>query len=258
MTTSHPAAAGLDPLAEIAAHSAGLADAATGNLHAPVRSCPGWTVADLVWHVSKVHWFWGTIAAERLSEPPGEDRQPARPQPEQLIAAFLAGADRLVSVLGSAEQSAAVWTWAPTQRDVAFITRHQVQEAAVHHWDAEDAAGRSLSFEAPMAIDSIEEFLTFSTSTVHDHPDVARPDLGGALVLAASDGQASWTIRDGTEPGTVEFERGRTDPALPTVSASASDLLLWLYRRVELPVTATDADAAEALLSRFRNLSFTD
>ncbi len=61
MTALHPAAAGLDFTAEIALQSAALAEAAEGNLAAPVEHCPGWTVADLVRHVYEVHWFWGTI-----------------------------------------------------------------------------------------------------------------------------------------------------------------------------------------------------
>ena len=62
-----------DPLAEIAEHSAGLARAAEHNLDAPVEHCPGWTVADLVWHLTEVHWFWAKIVAELPSEPPEDE-----------------------------------------------------------------------------------------------------------------------------------------------------------------------------------------
>jgi hypothetical protein len=113
-------------LAAISVHSQGLAEAARGNLAAPVEHCPGWTVADLVWHVANVHWFWRTIAGENLPEPPEESRRPARPSEGLLSDHLLAGAEQLVSTLREADQSAACWTWA-TQKDVAFITRHQVQ-----------------------------------------------------------------------------------------------------------------------------------
>ena len=251
MTSLHPAAAGLDFIAEIALHSAGLADAAEGNLAAPVTSCPGWSVADLVDHVREVHWFWATIAAGRLTEPPAETSRPPRPDETELLSAFRAGARDLVQVLRAADPNDPAWTWAPGQQDVGFILRHQVQEAAVHHWDVAHAAGRSCDLGIPLSVDAIEEFLTFSVSTPEDHPERARPDLHGTLTLRASDAEAAWTITDADEPGTVRFERG-LDSESPTVTAPASDLLLWLYRRVSLP--STD----DGLVTRFQGLTFTD
>ena len=79
--TTPPTFAGFDPLAEIAEHSAGLARAAEANLDAPVEHCPGWTVADLVWHLSDVHWFWAKIVAELPSERPEDLQRPERAAP---------------------------------------------------------------------------------------------------------------------------------------------------------------------------------
>jgi uncharacterized protein (TIGR03083 family) len=263
--TTHPLtpphAAGFDPLAEIAGHSAGLARAAEANLDAPVEHCPGWTVADLVWHVSEVHWFWAKMVAELLPAPPEDEQGPDRPPPDQLISRFTAGAEHLVRVLAAADPAAHCWTWAPTQQNAGFVLRHQVQEAAVHHWDAEHAAGRQLALGTAMSVDAIDEFLTFSLCTVHDQPEVPRPSLDGALVLSAADAGLEWTVVDDSAPGTVRFSAGAADPGLPRVTGSASDLLLWLYGRAALPVTAgrpADQQAAELLVSRFRALAFTD
>lgn len=249
-----------DPLAEIAEHSAGLARAAERNLDAPVEHCPGWTVADLVWHVTEVHWFWARMVAGLLSAPPEDEEGPDRPEPDQLISGFTAGAEHLVRVLADADPAAACWTWAPTQQNTGFVRRHQVQEAAVHHWDAEHAAGRDLALGTAMSVDAIDEFLTFSVRTVHDPAENPRPNLDGALVLAASDAGIEWTVTDDNQPGTVTFSTGSAQPGLARVTGSASDLLLWLYGRVPLPVTAGSAGqpAAEQLVSRFRALSYTD
>jgi uncharacterized protein (TIGR03083 family) len=252
--------AGFDALAEIAEHSAGLARAAENNLDAPVEHCPGWTVADLVWHVTEVHWFWAAVVAGLLPAPPDDSSGPQRPAPEQLISRFSAGAEHLVRVLAAADPTAACWTWA-TQQDVAFVLRHQVQEAAVHRWDAEHAAGRDVDLGTALAVDAIDEFLTFSVSTVDGyHPEVPQPNLDGALVLSASDAGVAWTITDDTLPGTVKASAGTAEPGLPTITATASDLLLWLYGRVPLQVTAGSAgqQAAEELVSRFRADAFTD
>lgn len=256
-----PPATGFDPLAEIAEHSAALARAAEPNLGAPVQHCPGWTVADLVWHLREVHWFWAKIVAELPSDPPADEEGPTRPPPDRLVAEFRTGAEHLVRVLAAADPAARCWTWAPTQQNTGFVLRHQVQEAAVHRWDAEHAAGRDVTLGSAMSVDAIDEFLTFSMATVTDPASTPRPNLAGALVLAASDAGTAWTVSDDTLPGTVRFTAGPADPGLPRVSATASDLLLWLYGRVPLPVSAGaagDQQAAEQLLARFRALAFTD
>jgi hypothetical protein len=97
--------------------------------------------------------------------------------------------------------------------------------------------------------------------TVDDPPETALPRLDGTLVLAASDAGLAWTLTDDSVPGTVRFSTAPASPGLPRVTGTASELLLWLYGRVPLPVTAGssgDQQAAEALMSRFRALAFTD
>lgn len=266
MSTPPTAAAGFDPLAafdplaEIAEHSAGLARAAANNLDAQVEHCPGWTVADLVWHVTEVHWFWSTVVDGLLPEPPADEDRPQRPAPEELVSRFSAGAEHLVRVLAAADPAARCWTWA-TQQDAGFVLRHQVQEAAVHHWDAEHAAGRDIALGTAMSADAIDEFLTFSVSTVDNHdPENPEPTLDGALVLSARDAGIDWTITDDSLPGTVKVSTGAAEPGLPRITGTASDLLLWLYGRVPLPVAAGLAgpQAAEEVVARLRNDAFTD
>jgi methionyl-tRNA formyltransferase len=35
---------------------------------AVVPSCPGWTRDDLLWHLTRVQWFWGTLVHERITD----------------------------------------------------------------------------------------------------------------------------------------------------------------------------------------------
>src|SRR3954447_8152225 len=213
-----------DAISAITAHSAGLADAARGRLDAPVEHCPGWTVADLVWHLTGVHWFWAKMVAELLPEPPPDALRPDRPPPEQLIGRFRAGAEHLVRVLADADPAAACWTWARAQQNAGFVRRHQVQEAAVHHWDAEHAAGHDIALGTAMSADAVEEFLTFSVATVAGYsPDPPRPGLDGTLVLAATDAGTEWRVTDDRLPGTVRFSAGPAGPGpaeLPQVSGT--------------------------------------
>src|SRR3954449_7500774 len=196
-----------DCIAAITEHSAGIAEATRPHLAAKVEHCPGWSVADLVWHLTEVHWFWGTIVEERLAAPPEDSRRPPRPADEDLVDGFVRGAARLVQVLRQSDQSASCWTWARQQQDVAFITRHQVQEAAVHHWDAVHAAGGSLAIEPVVAADSVDEFLTFSVSTEADPAEPPGHPLQATFVLRAADTRDGWTIADGPLPGTLRVNR---------------------------------------------------
>lgn len=261
-----------DCLDAIARHSTGLAAAAREHLDAPVRHCPGWDVAELVWHVRQVHWFWGTIVEERLAEPPAEDRRPERPAPDRLVDDFEAGARRLVEVLRRADQTTACWTWAPGAAHVAFVTRHQVQEAAVHHWDAVDASGGSVEIEPAVAADAVEEFLTYSVSSEADPADPPRPPLAGALSFCpcVCDGSfPTWLVTDGAVPGTVAWQRvpdGVSPSSLPPDGlplagghVDPAELLLWLYGRRPTPWgRGGDGAGDSAVLDRFRALTYTD
>ncbi|MGZ4468059.1 MAG: maleylpyruvate isomerase family mycothiol-dependent enzyme [Nocardioidaceae bacterium] len=240
-------------LAAIAEHSAGFAAATRDHLTGQVQHCPDWDVADLVAHRTDVQWFWATIA-ERLPEEPPQEGRPERAPDEQLVETFERGAERLVAVLGAADQGAACWTWAP-QRDVAFITRHQVQEAAVHHWDAANAAGAPWTIDPLVAADCVEEFLTFSVSSDADPASEPRPGLDGSFAVVATDAGASWTVSDGKNPdtGTLAVSAGAAD-GLPAVEATAGDLLLWLYGRKDIDTSPVPA----VLVERFRGLLFTD
>ena len=245
-----------DCIAAITEHSAGFADATRGNLDARVEHCPGWSVADLVWHLTEVHWFWahdrGGAAAPRRRTSPGD--RPA-PDDDGLVDAFVAGAARLVEVLREADQSAPCWTWAGWQQDVAFVTRHQVQEAAVHHWDAVHAAGGDAGRWSPaVAADCVDEFLHFSVASDDDPDDPATPPLDGALAFRATDTGDAWTLdrRHPARHGAGRERRRRRRAGRR--GARAADLLLWLYGRVELDTSAVPDD----LLARFRAICFTD
>jgi uncharacterized protein (TIGR03083 family) len=242
-----------DALAAISDHSASLADAAAGGLAAPVEHCPGWNVADLVRHVAEVHWFWGTIVDERLKAPPEESRRPAAAADDELISSFRAGAERLVSILGAADPGDQVWTWAPAQQDVAFVIRHQVQEAVVHHFDAAKATGREFSVAPEVASDAVDEFLHFSVSSEADPADPPRPALAGSFSIQAIDTGATWLVQDGSSPGTVSVQPAPRG-APPGLAATASALLLFLYERLDVDTGPVDGQ----LLARFRGLCFTD
>jgi uncharacterized protein (TIGR03083 family) len=101
------------------------------------------------------------------------------------------------------------WTWWKEDRTVGAIARHQVQEVAVHRWDAQlAAAGRADPLPAKVAEDGVDEFLW-----------IARQMRGPEPIAFSA-----------TDTGNT-FGAGPGEPVV-TVSATASDLVLLLYGRV--------------------------
>jgi hypothetical protein len=136
-----------------------------------------------------------------------------------------------------------VWTWSH-QEDVAFIRRHQVQEAAVHRWDMQAAAGQAPDpVEPAVATDSIDEFLTHSFPwTIRERP------LTGSIHLHCTDTEGEWIIH---VDGHVEPVHAKGDVAL---RGTASDLILALYQRVPLGQldVVGDTAVAEDFVSRLK------
>ena len=225
----------LDYVEAVHRESEALAAAAEGNWGAQIVACPGWDVADLVWHVREVQWVWAEVVRRLLDAPPEENAGPPRPgDPGRLLADFRAGADELCTVLRAADPAAPCWTWA-AQKDAAFVIRHQAQEVAVHRVDAEHAAGRETPIDAAVAADAVDEFLTFSTGFVLDH----SPRLPGPVRLEATDVPGAWTVKEDEDRTLQVVGLGHGGPGdahgsdpVTTVRGSASDLLLGLYRRV--------------------------
>ncbi|HEU4330656.1 MAG TPA: maleylpyruvate isomerase family mycothiol-dependent enzyme [Lapillicoccus sp.] len=247
----------------IAEHSAGFAAAAEGNFDAPVEFCPGWTVRDVVHHLTRVQWFWATLVEEQLSERPDRLEEPEPAADDVALSVFRTGADRLVRVLGSADPATPVWTWAPSQQDAAFVIRHQVQEVVGHHWDVAHAAGRSVSISSAVGADSVDEFLHLSVSNADDAAgdDPLPGPLEGRFGLACTDSDAAWLVVDGDPPGTAAITRTSRAAldGIPTVRGTGGQLLLWIYDRHGDPNGDADDSALDPeLRQRFRGLCFTD
>jgi hypothetical protein len=148
----------------------------------------------------------------------------------------------MIRILEATPDDEQVWTWALQESDhnVAFIRRHQVQEAAVHRWDIEQAAtGSAEPIDAEAAADSIDETLTINL------PWGVRPDkpLPGTVHLHCTDGAGEWFIQ---KDGAVERVHAKGDVA---IRATASDLLLGLYDRV--PFDGLDVVGDVALAREF-------
>ena len=217
--------------------TARIAAAAT-NLGVRVPACPDWTLRDLVYHVWEVHSFWNQVAAKKLRDP-ADALRPEQPEDELLVGALSEGARALIATLRNADPTTTVWTWA-SRKDIGFIVRRMAQETAVHRWDAEQAAGAPAPIEPDLAADGIDEFLEYFVE------EKRLADGTESVRLHATDTGGDWTIRVANGALSFTHERASTDAS---VTGSASDLLLLLWRRI--PINALQIDGDREALTRF-------
>jgi uncharacterized protein (TIGR03083 family) len=197
---------------------------------APVPGCPGWRLADLVWHLAEVQNFWAWVVRTRAQDPSGYAEPPRHPDGELL--GYLAGrAAELETVLAGADPAAPVWTWA-RQHDVAFVLRRQLHEAVVHTVDAEQVLGDVRPVPPAVGLDGLDEFLEVLVPAAlpQGPPEGAHP-----VVLAAVDVPAERTLFPGTRP--VPIAR---------LIGTAGDLVLALWRRLPVEVLTVEGDGPQA------------
>ena len=244
-------------LAAIARDSAAFrASATAAGLEADVPSCPGWTVADLIWHLAEVHYFWGSIVTQGAAgwdEVVRIDRVPNA----QLLEAFEMWSTRLLDRLSTADPTGAVWTWSD-DHTVGFVIRRMAHETSVHAWDAAVAAHRPMPIDAELSSDGIDEFLQ------HFLPDIAddAEPIGGSVHIHCLDVPGEWTVRPAAdiaaadiaaaekeeEPFVVSHEHAKGDCAL---RGPAGSLLLALWRRAGADTIEVigDGDVARRFLA---------
>lgn len=222
-----------------------LLDAAqrTG-LDAPVESCPGWEIRDLVWHVSGVWNFWGRIVGEQITTLEEVRATPDidRLRDDALIDWASAALNGIYGVLNSTPAETEVWTWTGANRDVWWVRRRMAQETAVHRWDAERTVGDVYEIPIAVAADGIDEFLQwFATrgrkssigGTAHIHcTDTDRDVATGSDDFGALNGE--WMIHQLDENG-IEYEEAHAKGDV-AIRGRARDVLLWLWGREAGPV----------------------
>lgn len=231
-------------LALIDDRSAALrAAAAQAGLGARVPACPDWTVADLVAHVGQVQMFWAAVvAAGPATSPPGDDVIGDREPHGDLLTWSAEATGRLGAALRDAGPNRICWTWweefdvAPNSSEA--VARHQVQEAAVHAFDAQQAGGHPLPLPAPVAADGVHEYITVELPTNGPWPYepatvILEAGAGGSWVLDL--GPLGVRVLAGDEHGDVKPNA--------TVTADPSDMVLAFYRRDTARDLQIDGDA---------------
>jgi uncharacterized protein (TIGR03083 family) len=231
-------------LSALARESMDLAAAAQAAGHsAPVPSCPGWTVSDLLVHCGSGDYWARTIAERQTTERVPVELPEDPPTGEALAPWFLAGAQALIAALRKTDPSTSVWTFSPADRTAHFWYRRRAHETSIHRVDAQLAAGRTLApIDGPMASDGVDEFLTFFVPRWGK----AAVGAGETLHFHCTDVGGEWLLRGSDDDVTVTREHGKGDVA---ARGSASDLMLLVWGRA--PTSQVEVLGDTDLLNRF-------
>ncbi|THA50565.1 maleylpyruvate isomerase family mycothiol-dependent enzyme [Streptomyces sp. A1136] len=227
--------------------------AAAPSLDAQVPTCPGWTLFDLVKHLGGGDRYWAAIVGAGPADAPPAEATAARAalelsrEREALPAWLSASTQLLLSALREAGPESGCWTWWPASQSPQTsggVARHRAQETAVHTYDAQLTGGAPQPLPVEPALDGVEEFLFTVCAT-----QSAWPHKPTAFDFHAAEGR-SWRLTvdgDGARSTRITAPTSATgedsDAAGASIYGTASELVLYLYDRIQAESLHVDGDA---------------
>lgn len=228
---------------------------------AQVPTCPDWTAADLVWHLTEVHDYWARILADgALTDEDAEvieQTKPERPTDrEAAVALFRDRTEALAAELRDRADDQPAWFWLDSAKTVGSTRRMQAHEATMHRIDAELTAGvASAPVDPALAVDGIEHAVDVMWAYWATLPGFAFTPSEGAVELVATDLDRTWQVQPGRWLGTGQSGKAYDEPGvlleagdvLATVVGTAQELDRWLWGRGPEPETSGDDATLDAL-----------
>lgn len=220
---------------------------------APVPTCPGWTLNQLLKHVGRGDRWAAQIVRDRLDDyfdPRSVEGGKPPADPGAAVSWLQDGAQLLVDAVESVGAETPVWTFLGS-RPANWWIRRRLHETAVHRADAVIALGADLkdfTLEPDAAADAISEWLERVEIQAGSNGAALPLGPGQSLHLHATDsglGEAGeWTI--GTSDGRVTWshEHGKGTVAL---RGGATELLLVVVRRAEVADTGVELFGDDAV-----------
>ncbi len=231
--------------------------AAEAELAAPVPTCPGWTVRDLVNHLGGVYRWVLAFAGRGTTEAPDPELRRKSlhddfPAEQDALTWWDEQAVALVKLLESLDPQQPAWNWAPQAKVASFWHRRMANETAVHRWDMQMSQGLAEPIDTRLAADGVGEVLDsyLPAQRLRKGPT----DRYGVVQLLATDTEQEWFIRlrgEGIALLDTATLLDDTDPNEQVSAAgTASDLDLALWGRVGFDMLDVSGD--ESLLHALR------
>jgi uncharacterized protein (TIGR03083 family) len=211
------------------------------GLKAEVPSCPGWDVAEVVWHVATVYEHKVRVMADNAWPDPWPPKWEFADDEE--IAFLRSARSRLFEEFARHDIDEQTTTFGEDST-IGFWVRRMACEIAIHRYDGELAHDDTTPIDADIALDGIDEFLRVMLSRdwrgKTEHPVDAD--------VAVESGGIRWRGR--ITSGEVAFAPGSREPAAFTISGEPEAVFLWLWGRVGDDRVRLDGDGA--LVSELR------
>lgn len=207
------------------------------SLDAQVPTCPEWTLFDLARHIGEGRHRWaGIVAAGPATTRPATEL-PTAPQDREALVDWLAKAtDQLLNALREAGPDGGCWTWwgdSQAPQNACAVARHQLQELAVHTYDAQLTVGDPQPLPEEIALDGVDEFLHTCVATTS-----AWPHEPATVDYHVTEGR-SWRFRLSADGARVGHVDGVADVS---ARGRASDFVLWFYARITPDDMKLDGD----------------
>jgi uncharacterized protein (TIGR03083 family) len=214
--------------------------AAAPRLDVPVPTCPGWTLADLAQHIGEGRHRWAaTVAAGPADAPPDRSAWGTSAAPQdrgELVAWLTEATERLLGVLREAGPDRGCWTWWDTSQSpqsAGAVARHQLQELAVHTYDAQLSVGTPEALPVEIALEGVDEFLV--TCVALSSPWPHDPAVVGYRTTEGP----SWRLHLTAGGARVDRLPAAADV---TAEATAGELVLTFYGRHPVEALKIDGD----------------
>ncbi|WP_406006071.1 maleylpyruvate isomerase family mycothiol-dependent enzyme [Streptomyces sp. NBC_00637] len=226
--------------------------ASAPSLDVQVPTCPEWTLFDLAQHIGEGRRDWAaTVAAGPAPAKSAAEGAPAAPRNREALPAWLAeSTEQLLDALRKAGPDRGCWAWWETLQSPhtsGAVARHQLQQMAVHTYDAQITVGAPQPLPVEVALDGVDEFLSTCVATTS-----AWPHEPAVIDFRASEGR-SWRLSLSAEgartarlpgPGGISDTAADRDPDAANLSAwgTANELVLILHDRIPIDSLKLEGD----------------
>ena len=220
--------------------------AAAPSLGVRVPTCPEWTLSDLVQHLVEGRYRWAATVAAGPADAPAAVSPPAPPREREAVLAWFADSVReLLDALREAGPDRGCWTWWGTSQSPqtsGAVARHQLQQLAVHTYDAQVAVGAPQPLSGEVALDGVDEFLTTCVATAAPWPH--KPAV---IDYHATEGQSwrIWLSADGARVARLPRGAAAGEGAGATGVAAwgtANELVMFFYGRILMESLRIEGD----------------